>query len=178
MLRNFFSALGVIFMALVLFSASFLVNVALGIDDRRADYESHAIDVTRELSRSWKFSAVEHLYTAEARAELSSILDADIAGLKQLGALLSADAIDFQPRWSRPPADERISTAFLADRLAALAGRAVTVSFVAKFAGGKARVTAELKQEGGTIQMQRLRIETQEPPPASPLPERRVISHA
>ena len=178
MLRTFFSALGVAFMALVLFCASFLGNVAAGIDDGRAAYEARALEVTRELSRSWKFSAVAHFYTAEAREELSTVLDADIAGLQQLGPLRGADAIDFRPRWSSSPPDEQLSAALLADRLAALIGRTVTVSFAAKFEGGLARVTAELKREGGAIKVQRLRIEAQQPAPDTRPSERQVISHA
>ena len=62
MLRTFFSCLGVLFAALIVFCASFLGNVAADIDATGADYEKLAVEVTRELSRTWTLADIEQHY--------------------------------------------------------------------------------------------------------------------
>ena len=59
-----------------------------------------------------------------------------------------------------------------------LIGRSVKVTFVGKFAGGLADVTAELKREGGRMKLWRLRIDSREKREREDYPGRRVISHA
>lgn len=177
MLRTFFSALGIVFSALLLFCGSFLGNVAAGIDRNRDAYGTMAVDVTRELARTWKLSAIEQHYAHESRRELSPVLEADLQYLRLLGPLLHVDDVRIVPRWTQAPAHRPYSPAALADRLAALVNRSVTVTFTAKFAGGVALVSAELKREDGILKLSRLRIESRQPPPPEPQ-ERRVISHA
>lgn len=177
MLRTFFSALGILFSALLLFCASFLGNVAAGIDRNRDAYGTMAVDITRELARTWKLSAIEQHYAHEPRRELSPVLDADLKDLRPLGPLLHAEAITVVPRWTLAAGSRPYAPGALADRLAALINRSVTVSFTAKFAGGLARVSAELKREDGVLRLSRLRIESRGLPPPEPQ-ERRLISHA
>ncbi len=177
MLRTFFSALGVLFAALLLFCASFLGNVAADLDRARDDYGAVAVDATRELSLTWKMSAIEQRYAAEAQQELSPVLDADLEGLTPLGRLLNADNVRVVQRWSEPR-QHPYAPAAMADRLAALISRSVKVTFTGKFAGGVAQVTAELKRENGAIKLCRLRIDSHTPPPPPDRPERRAISHA
>jgi hypothetical protein len=178
MLRTFFSAIGVLFLALLLFCASFLVNVAIDLDRARSNYAIAAVDITRELSRTWKLSAIEKHYGTEARQELLPVLDADMTDLAALGPLLEAGTVHTDPLWLEPPGELSYSAPAVADRLAALLNRTVEVAFTAKFAGGSARVSAELKREGRSIRLWRLRIETLTPPKRPEEPQRRVISHA
>jgi hypothetical protein len=178
MLRTFFSTLGLLFSALALFCASFLFNVAASLDDGRDAYRATAVTITRDLSRTWKLSAVEQHYTAEARQEVSTVLEADLGELRYLGPLLHADDIRVEASWLRAPDSRGLSASSVADRLAALISRSAKVTFTAKFAGGLAKVVAELKREGGGLKLQRLRIENKAPPRPPEQPERRVISHA
>ena len=180
MLRTFFSCLGVLFAALIVFCASFLGNVAADVGSHGAEYEKLAVDVTRELSRSWTLGNIEQYYAAEARAELAPVLqlgEATLDGLKPLGVLLYADSVAVETRWSRSWR-EVSSPAAAAERLAELISRSVKVTFVGKFAGGLADVTAELKREGGRMKLWRLRIDSREKRPRNDDPGRRVISHA
>ena len=101
MLRTLFSILGVMFAALLVFSASFLGNVAADLDRRSADYEALAVDVTRELARTWKLADIREHYVADARDELLPVFDADLGDLKPLGPLLHADNVRIETRWSR-----------------------------------------------------------------------------
>jgi hypothetical protein len=178
MLRTIFSAFGVMFAALLVFSASFLGNVAADLDRRGADYEALAVEVTRELSRTWKLADIREHYVADARDELMPVFDADLGDLKPLGPLLYADAVRIERRWSRGLWQDVTSVGSAAERLADLINRAVKVSFVGKFAGGLADVTAEFKREAGVMKLWRLRIESREKPKPEEPSARRVISHA
>jgi len=178
MLRTLFSILGVMFAALLVFSASFLGNVAADLDRRSADYEALAVDVTRELARTWKLSDIREHYVTDARDELLPVFDADLGDLKPLGPLLHADNVRIETRWSRDLWQNVTSAGGAAERISDLINRAVKVSFVGKFAGGVADVTAELKREGGRMKLWRLRIESREKPKPEDSPGRRVISHA
>lgn len=178
MLRTLFSALGVLFAALIVFCASFLGNVAADIDRHDGDYQQLAVEVTRDLSRSWTLADIEKQYTAEAREELAPVLHAGMDSLKPLGVLLYADNVVVETRWSRTFWHDVDSPAAAAERLADLISRSVKVSFVGKFAGGFADVTAELKREGGRMKLWRLRIDSREKREREDYPGRRVISHA
>jgi hypothetical protein len=177
MLRTLFSGLGVLFAALIVFCASFLGNVAADIDRHGSDYEKLAVDVTRELSRTWILADIEEHYASEAREELAPVLHAGMDSLKPLGVLLYADNVRVETRWSRAFWQEA-SPAAAAERLADLIGRSVKVTFIGKFAGGFADVTAELKREGGRMRLWRLRIDNRDNREREDNPGRRVISHA
>ncbi|KAB2940041.1 MAG: hypothetical protein K8F92_07870 [Hyphomicrobium sp.] len=178
MLRTFFSGLGVLFAALLVFSASFLGNVAADLYRHSGEHEAVAVEITRELSRTWKLADIEQHYVADARQELLPVLGADLDDLKPLGALLYADNVRVEMRWSRVDWQRMLSPAVAAERLAELINRSVKVSFVGKFAGGLADVTAELKREDGRMKLWRLRIDSREKPQPEEYPGRRVISHA
>ena len=178
MLRTLFSCLGVVFAALLVFSASFLGNVAADLDRRSTDYETLAVDVTRELSRTWKLADIQQHYAADARDELLPVLGADLDELKPLGPMLYADNVHIETRWSRGLWQNVTSAGAAAERLADLINRSVKVSFVGKFAGGLADITAELRREGGRMKLWRLRIESREKGKPEEFPGRRVISHA
>jgi hypothetical protein len=181
MLRTFFSGLGVLFAALIVFCASYFGNLAADIDKHGGDYERLAVDVTRELSRAWSLADIEKHYTADAREELAPALlpgQPGLDGLKSLGVLLHADNVTVETRWSHAFWRQVTSPAVAAERLSELISRSVKVTFVGKFAGGLADVTAELKREGGSMKLWRLRIDSREKPRREENPGRRVISHA
>jgi hypothetical protein len=181
MLRTFFSGLGVLFAALVVFCASYFGNLAADIDNHAADYEKLAIDATRELSRAWSLADIEKHYTADAREELAPALQPGQPGLdtlKPLGVLLYADDVTVDTRWSHAFWRQVTSPGVAAERLSDLINRSVKVTFVGKFAGGLADVTAELKREGGSMKLWRLTIDSREKPRREESPARRVISHA
>lgn len=178
MLRSVFSALGVILFALLLFSASFLGNVAAGIERDRQNYETFAIETTRALSLSWKTSDINELYAADAQQEPFSSLTAHLESAGALGPLVRTEAVSTLPRWAEPSSRPFMTVSKLADRLAALIGRSVRVTFIGQFAGGRARIMADLKREDGTIRLWRLYIESQDVPRMPRQPDRRIISHA
>lgn len=182
MLRTFFSAIGVLASALVLFCASFLFNVATGLDAAHDAYVHAAVDTTRDLARTWTLSSIEQRYAADARQELLPVLDGRLDELAGLGPLLEASSVRTQPRWSELPnarPDTRtFSIGEVADRVAALLNRSVKVTFTGTFAGGIAKISAELKREGRALKLWRLRIETTGPLRPPEPRERQVISHA
>jgi hypothetical protein len=178
MLRTFFSALGVLFAALIVFCASFLGNLAVNIDKHAAEYESLAVDITRELSHTWSLADIETRCAKAATDEAGPAAQQALDTLKPLGALLYADDIAHKTRWTRSSWSEMRSPAVAAERLAELLRRTVKVTFVAKFAGGFANVTAELKSEGGRMKLWRLQIDSREKIRPQQELQRRVISHA
>ncbi len=174
---TFFSIIGLVFSALSLFSVSFLASVAADIDSRRDAYGALAREITRELASDWKLASVAPYYSQEALDELAPQVVGDGSVVRSLGPLIRVETIQVEPLWMLPLGTPSIGK--LADRLAALLNRSVNVRFVAKFAGGDARVTAGLKREGGRMKLWRLRIEdTKVPLPRKDRPERRVISYA
>ncbi|MEI9902475.1 MAG: hypothetical protein WDN31_22990 [Hyphomicrobium sp.] len=177
MLRTFFSGLGVVFAALIVFGASYFGNLAADIERHDGDYEKLAVDVTRQLSRSWSLAGIEGHYAKDAREELAPVLNANLDNLMPLGVLLYADNVTIEKRWSRGWAEVTGPAAF-AERIAELISRSVKVRFVGKFAGGLADVSAEFKREGGTMKLWRLRVDSREAPPPEDYRGRRVISHA
>lgn len=178
MARTFLSALGVLFMALALFTASFLGNVAFDLERQKDAYAARAVDMVREASRSGRLSAFEKHLSTVARDDLQSALGTDLHDLKLLGPLLSAESVKAEPGWLLPFGQPASSPGGLADRLAALVNRVVRVRFRGRFAGGFANVTAELRRERGEVILWRLRIDTPQKPAPMGVPERQVISHA
>lgn len=178
MLRNLLAGLGLIFTTLLVFSASFVGNVAADIDSRASEHERLAVEAVRRLSVSWSLADIEPLYTADARDELAPVLRSRLDGLKGLGLFLYADDTAVEARWQRPSHHAAGYPEEIAERLADLINRCVKVTFVGKFAGGHALVTAELKREGGRMKLWRLRIEGPERTRPDGYPGQRVISFA
>lgn len=178
MARTFFSALGVLFAALLMFSASFLGNVAADLDNRRGDYKTLAVELTRQLAQTWKVTAVEPYYADDAREDLALMVGGAIDALKPLGPLLHAESVDVEVRWSQIPDGRLVSPGHLSERLTALLNRAVKVTFLGRFAGGLALVTAEFKREDGQMKLWRLRIDSRQAQPSNTSPERHAISFA
>jgi len=178
MLRKFFTALGVLFAALIVFCASFLGNLAVNVDRHGAEYETLAVDITRELSRTWSMADIETRTAKGASDEMGAATQQTLDALKPLGVLLYADDIAHRTRWTGSSWSELRSPALAAERLAELLNKAVKVTFVAKFAGGLANVTAELKSEGGRMKLWRLQIDSRDKIRPQQELQRRVISHA
>ena len=178
MLRKFFTGLGAMFAALMVFCASFLGNLAANIDRHGVEYETLAVDVTRELSHTWTLTAIESRVAKAANDENGPIPQEALDTLKPLGGLLYADGLTHTTRWKHPAWSEGRSPAVAAESLANLLSKAVRVTFVGKFANGFANVTAELRSEGGRMKLWRLQIDSREKlrPPREL--ERVLISHA
>jgi hypothetical protein len=174
-MRSFFSGLGFLFAVLAVFSASYLATLASDIDSHQADYEKLAVDVTRELSRTWTLADIEKHYAADAREELQPVLHQQLEDHRQLGELMTTHDGAVEPRWSHHFWEQVTSVGNLFERLADMANRSVRVTFTGRFKGGLADVTADLKREGTTMKLWRLRIDSREPPPP---PTPRIISHA
>ena len=135
--------------------------------------------MTRELSRTWSLANIEHTMRGGAQ-ELAPVLQPGEATPMPQAARRAALRRQYAGRdalvaqlWH-----EVNSPAVAAERLADLIGRSVKVTFLGKFAGGSADVTAELKREGGRMRLWRLRIDSREKRERDDYPGRRVISHA
>lgn len=178
MLRKFFTALGALFAALIVFCASFLGNLAINLDRNGATYETLAVDVTRELSRTWSLADIETRTAKAANDELGAATQQALDTLKPLGVLLYADDIAHKTSWTRSSWSEMRSPAVAAERLAELLSKTVKVTFVGKFAGGFANVTAELKSEGGRMKLWRLHIDSRDKIRPQQELQRRLVSHA
>lgn len=178
MLRTFFSALGVMFAAIIVFCASFLGNLAVDIDKHATEYETLAVDITRELSRTWSLADIETRTAKAANDERGPATQQALDAMKPLGALLYADDLAHTTRWTASSWSEMRSPAVAAERLAELLSRTVKVTFVGKFAGGLADVTAELKSDGGRMKLWRLQINSRDKIRPQQELQRRVISHA
>lgn len=178
MLRKFFTALGALFAALIVFCASFLGNLAVNLDRHGAAYETLAVDITRELSRTWSLADIETRTAKAANDELGAATQQALDTLKPLGVLLYADDIAHKTSWTRSSWSEMRSPAVAAERLAELLSKTVKVTFVGKFAGGFANVTAELKSEGGRMKLWRLHIDSRDKIRPQQELQRRLVSHA
>lgn len=178
MLRSFLSALGVLFVALIVFCASFLGNLAVDLQQHAVDYEKLAVDVTRQASRTWKLADIEQHFVQGAKDEAGLPTQKTLDALKPLGVLLYADDVVHKTSWSRVALADIGSPAEAADRLAELLNKSVTVTFVGKFAKGFADVTVELKSEGGRMKLWRLKIDSREQLRPEQEQSRRLISHA
>ncbi|HEY7669082.1 MAG TPA: hypothetical protein VH852_00450, partial [Hyphomicrobium sp.] len=142
-------------------------------------HERLAIEITRDLSSAWSVkdirshyaSAVDHgLGTPGAQEPLNA--------LKPLGPLRYADDPEVHTGWSRESLNRATSPAAAAELLAELLSKSVRVSFLAKFANGFARVSMELRNEGGTMKLWHLQIDSREPLPSAPRRRPQAISHA
>ncbi|WP_072376072.1 hypothetical protein [Hyphomicrobium sp. NDB2Meth4] len=172
-----FSIVGLVFSALSLFSLSFLASVAADIDSRREAYGDLAREITHALASDWKLASVAPYCSQEALEELSPQVAGDGSVARSLGPLVRIETVRVEPLWKLPVGNPSIGK--LADRLAALINRSVSVRFVARFASGDANVTAGLKAEGGRMKLWRLRIEyPNAAPPRQDRPVRRAISYA
>jgi hypothetical protein len=162
MLRKIFTGLGAIFAALIVFCASFVGNLAANIDRHGVDYETLAVDSTRDLSRHWKLADVEARYADAANDGNGLIPQEALDFLKPLGVLLYADDLTHKTLWKYSSSSKTHSPAVAAERLANLLSKAVKVTFVGKFAHGFANVTVELRSEGGRMKLWRLQIDSRE----------------
>ena len=59
MVRTVFAGLGVLFAALVLFCASFFGRLAPELERQGGDYERLAVEMTRDLSKTWSLADIE-----------------------------------------------------------------------------------------------------------------------
>ena len=163
MVRTFFAALGVVFAALILFCASFFGRLALELHAQGPAYEKLAVDITRELSKSWSMADIKQHYASAAAYKLGgSAAQATFAGLKSLGQLRYVDGMTHATRWDTAGWTELTSPAAGAEMLADVLNKTVRVTFVAKFANGFANVSVELKSEGGIMKLWRLQIDGRE----------------
>jgi len=163
MVRTFFAALGVIFAALLVFCASFFGRLALELHAQGPAYERLATDITRDLSMSWSMADIKQHYAAGAAYKLGSATTQEtFSALKPLGQLRYVDDVTHSTRWDSAGWAELKSPAAAAEVLADVLSKTVRVRFVAKFANGFARVTIELKSEGGAMKLWRLQIDGQE----------------
>ena len=62
MLRNFFSFLGVAFIALAIFCAAFIGRLGAELHDQGPAYEKLAVDITRRLSETWSVTDIKEHY--------------------------------------------------------------------------------------------------------------------
>jgi hypothetical protein len=178
MIRTFFSALGVLFAALLLFCASFVGKLGLEVSGQEAAYEKLAVDITRDLSRTWSVEEIKPHYAAELAPGLDAVVvQAHFDALRPLGALRYADDVKVDTGWSLDALKGIASPAEAADLVAQVLRKSVRVSFIAKLAEGFANVSMELRNERGQMKLWHLRIDSREPLPA-PRSGPRKISHA
>jgi hypothetical protein len=163
MVRTVFAGLGVVFAALILFCASFFGRLALELSVQGPAYEKLAVEITRELSKSWSMADIKQHFAAPVAYKLGGPdAQATFAALAPLGQLRYADDVRHTTRWDSAGWTELTSPAAGAEMLADVLNKSVRVTFVAKFATGFARVTVELKRDGGTMKLWRLQIDGQE----------------
>lgn len=178
MIRTFFSALGVLFAALLMFSASFMGKLGVEMRQQEPAYQKLAVDITRELSRTWSVQSIKAHYAAALAPRLGDrAAQVPFDALRPLGALRYTDDVSLDSGWSLRELERVNSPAAAADLLARLLRKSVRVSFLAKFANGFATVTVELKSEGGAMKLWHLRIDSHEPLKRQHRAPRR-ISHA
>lgn len=170
MIRSFFFILGVLFAALIVFCGSFLGNLALAIDREGTVNEALAVKITRELSQTWSIGDIKSYYAKSiaanlGRPEAQQSLDA----LKELGALRYVDDVTHRSRWTKEAFGQMTSLSRAAAIFSEMLSKTVTVTFVAKFATGRARVTAELRSEGGVMRLWHLQIDSLDRPRRAPI---------
>jgi hypothetical protein len=179
MIRNLFAGLGVIFALLVVFCASFLGRLALELEGQRDAHERLAIEITRDLSSAWSVKDIRSHYASAVDRRLGAPgAQEPLNALKPLGPLRYADDPEVHTGWSRESLNRATSPAAAAELLAELLSKTVRVSFLAKFANGFARVSMELRNEGGTMKLWHLQIDSREPLPSAPRRRPQAISHA
>jgi hypothetical protein len=170
MIRSFFSILGVLSAALIVFCASFLGSLALSIDREGPGNEALAVKITRELSRTWQLRDIKPYY-AKSIAAILNRPEAQQAmnALRGLGALRYADDVTRRSRWSDETFGQMTSPSEAAAILSEVLSKTVTVSFVGKFATGRARVTIELRSEDGAMRLWHLHIDHLDRPRPAPI---------
>jgi hypothetical protein len=163
MVRTVFAGLGVVFAALILFSAGFFGRLALDLRAQGPAYEKLAVDITRDLSKDWSMADIKQHYAAAAAYKLGGpAAQATFSALKPLGQLRYVDEMVHTTRWDSSGWTELQSPAAAAEMLADVLNKTVRVTFVAKFANGFANVSIDLKSEGGAMKLWRLQIDGQE----------------
>jgi hypothetical protein len=178
MIRAIFSALGVLFAALLIFCASFLGRLGTEMHRHEPAYSKLAVDITRELSRTWRVQSIKAHYASELAPRLNDrVAQTPFDALRPLGPLRYADDITLDTGWSLAAAAKVNSPVAAAEFAARLLRKSVRVSFLAKFANGFANVTLELRNEGGQMKLWHLRVDSHEPLHRK-LRSPRKISHA
>ena len=173
MIRTLFAGLGVAFALLLVFCSSFLGRLAYEMHNQGPAYEALAVDITRELSRSWSVDDIKHHYAATVAHKLSGPgAQRALEALKPLGPLRYADDLTHRTRWSRNSVTSLNTPAAGAEMLAELLSKTVRVTFHAKFANGFADVTIEFKSDGGEMRLWHLQIDSQDhlPQPSRQVP--------
>ena len=169
MIRSFFFILGVLFAALIVFCGSFLSNLALAIDREGTVNEALAVKITRELSQTWSIGDIKPYYAKSIAANLNQQeAQQSLDALKELGALRYVDDVTHRSRWTKEALGQMTSLSRAAAIFSEMLSKTVTVTFVAKFATGRARVTAELRSEGGVMRLWHLKIDSLDRPRRAP----------
>lgn len=181
MVRNFFSILGVAFLALMIFCAAFIGRLGLELQDQGPAYDKLAVDIIRKASQSWSVADIKKHYAIEVAHKMSGPdAQAALDKLSSLGQLRYVSDVTRRTRWSADTFQSLDSPAAAAEALAELLSKSVRITFVAKFANGFADVSMELKGEHGEMKLWHLEIDGHPETPAKerPLPTRRKVSHA
>ena len=181
MVRNFFSIMGIIFMALMIFCATFIGRLGAELEDQGPAYEKLAADIVRQLSQTWSVTDIkDHYALAVAHRMSGPDAQASLDKIKSLGQLRYVSDVTRRTRWSRETLKSLDTPASAAEALAELLSKTVRITFVAKFANGFADVTVELKGEGNQMKLWHLQIDGRDmlPRKPRPLPRRRKVSHA
>lgn len=180
MVRNFFSLLGVVSLALMIFCASFLGRLGHELQAQGPAYDKLAVDIIHNVSQEWSLDDIkEHYAVAVAHDMIGPSAQASLDRLKSLGQLRYVSDVTRRTRWSRETLQSLKTPAAAAEALAELLSKTVRITFVAKFANGFADVSIELKGEGGVMKLWHLQIDghDMDPKPRS-LPQARKVSHA
>lgn len=170
MIRSIFSILGVFFAALIVFCGSFLGSLALEIKSEGTANEKLAVKITRELSQNWSISDIKPYYAKSVAANLvQPEAQHSLDAFKGLGALRYVDDVTHHSHWTAEAFDQITSPAEAAALFSEMLSKTVTVTFVGKFATGRARITVELKSEDGAMRLWHLRIDSLERPRRAPV---------
>lgn len=181
MVRTFFSILGVAFMALMIFCATFIGRLGAELTEQGPAYDKLAVNIVRTLSQSWSVTDIKQHYAMAVAHKMSSPdAQASLNKLKSLGPLRYVSDVTRRTRWSRDTFKSLETPAAVAEALAELLSKTVRITFVAKFANGFADVTIELKGDGREMKLWHLQIDSRDMVPLKPrpLPRRRKVSHA
>lgn len=178
MLRTIFAGLGVLFMLMLVFCASFLGKLAFDMHDKGPAYEKLAADITRDLARTWSVKDIREHYSASVAHRLEgSAAQKPFDSLKPLGPLRYVDDVVLHTGWTGNAWLDVSSPAEAAELLAGVLRKSVKVTFLAKFANGFARVTMKLKSEHGEMKLWHLQIDARDHLPRRPR-RLQLISHA
>jgi hypothetical protein len=179
MIRTFFAGLGVIFALLIVFCASFLGRLAVELEVQRAANEHLAVSITRDLSRDWSIKDIRAHYSSSVSHRIgASSAQSPFDTLRPLGPLRYVDDAKVDSGLTQRNLRRVGTPADAAGLLAEILNKTVRVTFLAKFANGFARVTVELRNEGGTMKLWHLQIDSQEPLQNRTRRRPQAISHA